>query len=266
MNPEEEGVFGVGLVGLPKDMVWIDLDANGSADSFTACKYYEGVKFVIWNGAPYGGEELWNDYYYLGYETDEIECPIVPPDNGPEVSGPPRNWMPVFRLGWLHGCFGTSHYQLDPGTPIAIMVFDGDADRRQAVFRKRLDAKIVGKTKSGENCPALDEAIRDWNPQRGYGYYTIALDNGESLPAETLGIGVVGPEPDEDPFDLDGNGQADGFSLCYDRDQHLTFVVWTGKPHLVGEIPSDDEIVKDLIWTGTVTLGQTLPDVPVCSI
>jgi hypothetical protein len=265
MHPDEEGVFGVGIVGVPKEIVWIDLDANGRADSFTACKYYEGFEFVIWSGAAYGGEQLWNDYYYLGYETDEIECPVVPPDDGPDVSGPPRNWAPVFRLGWLHGCFGTSHYQLDPGTPIAIMVFDGDSDRREAVFRRRLEAKIVAKTDSGGSCPSLDEPVRDANWRKWFGYYTIALANGESLPRDTLGIGIVGPEPDEDPFDLDANGEADGFSLCYGKRDELTFVAWTGKPQMQGETLSDDALAQQLIWTENLWLeGRTLPGVPDC--
>ncbi len=264
MNPEET-VFGIGVLGRPaEDADPIDLDADGFPDSFTACKYYEGFEYVVWSGAPYEGEPVWSSYYYLGYETEEIECPVVPPDTGPDVSGPPRNWMPVFRIGWLHGCFGISHDRLEPGTPVGIMVFDGENDRGEAVFRKRLAAKILNKTESGENCPALEETIREWNLQRGFGYYTLALENGESLPPEALGIGVVGPEPDETPFDLDGNGQADGFSLCYDKRDSHTFVVWVGKPHLRGEIQSNDALVDEVFWTGHVSLSRRLPGVPDC--
>lgn len=269
MDPDET-IFGIGIVGLgPENSDPIDLDGNGTADGFTACKFYEGFEFVVWMGMPYEGAPLWDAYYYLGYETEEIECPISQPE-GPDLSGPPRGWDPIFRVGWLlRGCFGIDNTQLEPETPIGIMILDREAggENNNAVFKKRFAGKILGKTESGENCLALGADIREWNERRGFAFYTVALEDGESLQADVLGIGVVHPEPQEEPFDLDGNGAADGLSVCNGR-FGLTFAVWIGEPlgsdAIGSKVPSGYAFASQLTWTGAIELGGKLGGVPDC--
>jgi hypothetical protein len=216
---------------VPRRAQPIDLDGNGTPDSFTACKFHEGFEFVVWPGAAYEGEPLWRAYYYLGYETGEIECPVSEPEDEPDLSEPPSKWDPVFRVGWLDGCLGITDTQLQPGTPIGLMIFAPEDEHKfgRTVFKKRVSAVILGKADSAENCPALADDVRDWNEGDGIGFYKVALENGQSLEPEALGIGVVRPEAGEDPFDLDGNGEADGFSICNGKNG-LTFVAWSGEP------------------------------------
>jgi hypothetical protein len=264
MNPQDP-IFGIGIVGMgPESAGPIDLDGNGTPDSFTACKFHEGFDFVVWRGAAYQGEPLWRAYYYLGYETDEIECPVSEPENEPDLSGPPSKWDPVFRIGWLDGCLGISNTQLQPGTPIGIMMFAPEDQQKtgRTVFKKRVSGVILGKTESAENCPALAEDVRDWNDGSGVGFYKVALENGQSLAPDALGVGVVRPEPEEDPFDLDGNGVADGFSVCNGRNG-LTFLAWIGEVP-GSDVPSDDALASQLIWSGFFELGHKLGGVPNC--
>jgi hypothetical protein len=271
MHPEEDGVFGIGIVGLPQDTQWIDLDGNGRADSFTACKYYEGLEFVIWSGAPYGGEQLWNEYYYLGYETDEIECPLSPPDSGPDLSGPPRTWDPVFRVGWVvAGCLGIDNEQLPPGTPIGIMTH-GTADpktNRSGVLQKRIAGSILSKGGSGEECPGINPLVREWNQRRGFAFYPIGLEDGRALDPSMFGIGIVQPEPEEASFDLDRNGQPDGFAVCYGWGENMNFAIWSGRP-IIAETPdaealSSDALAKQLVWNGQLYIRGRLMGVPDC--
>ncbi|PCK07260.1 MAG: hypothetical protein COA42_15180 [Alteromonadaceae bacterium] len=52
----------------------LDLDNDGTMDSFSVCAASEGINFDIWKAAPYKSEHLWNGYYYLGYDI-ESDCP-----------------------------------------------------------------------------------------------------------------------------------------------------------------------------------------------
>jgi hypothetical protein len=126
---------------------------------------------------------------------------------------------------------------------------------------------ILGKTDSAENCPALADDVRDWNDGSGVAFYRVALEKGQSLGPEALGIGVVRPEAGEDPFDLDGNGVADGFSVCNGKNG-LTFVAWIGEPYLNkaagSEVLSEDALASQLIWAQSFDLGHKLAGVPDC--
>jgi hypothetical protein len=128
---------------------------------------------------------------------------------------------------------------------------------------------ILGKADSAENCPALADDVRDWNDGGGVSFYKVALENGQSLGPDALGIGVVRPEPGEDPFDLDGNGMADGFSVCNGQNG-LTFVAWIGEPYSTvargGEVPSEDELARQIIWAQSFDLGRKLEGVPDCPV
>lgn len=51
-----------------------DTNRNGITDTFYFCQTSEGIEFSIWEGRPYKGRKLWDDYYYLGYSS-EPTCP-----------------------------------------------------------------------------------------------------------------------------------------------------------------------------------------------
>ncbi len=221
--------LGIGIVGLgPEDADPIDLDGNGVADSLTACTSLEEVNFAVWKDEPHTGAPLWEDYYYLGYEVADPDCPGLEPD----LSGPPSDWMPIYRIGWLHGCLGIYNTQLQPGTPIGIMTFapEDEGSQGRSILKKRVLGTIVAKTESGQDCPDLAKDVRDWNVRWDIAYYTVTLEGGQSVRPDALGIAVIRPEPGEEPFDLDGDGEADGFSVC-DGKYGLTFVAWIGEAY-----------------------------------
>jgi hypothetical protein len=265
MNPEEE-VFGIAVVG-PAPPGQFDLDDNGAADSFTACQYHEGIGFDVWSAEPYAGEPLWSDYYYFGYDTDEIECPVEVPSSAPELWEPTSEWLPVFRLGWIFGgCFLTSNDQLEPGTPIGIVTRDGAIDGSGAL-KKRVLAKVLGNGGTGEDCPGLSPQVREWNQFRGDLFYPIGLDGGQPLDPHIFGIGIILP-PDDQALDLDGNGQPDGFSVCYGEQRDMKFLAWVSETLIGGtaeaEALSSDEIGAQLIWSGTLYIDGRLAGTPDC--
>lgn len=264
--------FGIAIVGLePGDTDPIDLNGDGAADSFSVCNSWKGIGFDVWGGKPRKGEPLWHGYYHLGYRLSAADCPNLGPAPESGVGSPPRDWDPVFRVGWLlHGCFGISNTQLEPETPIGLMILDRQAggENNNAVLKKRIAGKILGKTDSGENCFALAENIREWNEYKGFAFYTVAPENGEVIEPNVLGIGVIGPEPGEDPFDLDGNDEADGFSVCNGQEENLRFLAWIGEPYAGeaagSEALSSDALADQLIWAGLLYLGRKLDGVPDC--
>jgi hypothetical protein len=265
MNPEEE-LFGIAVVG-PAPPAAFDFDGNGSADSFTACQYHEGFGFDVWSGAPYAGEPSWSDYYYFGYDTDEIECPVAAPSSTPDLWEPTSEWAPVFRFGWIFGgCLAISNEKLKPGTPIGIVTRDGAIDG-SGVLKKRVLAKILGKGGTGEDCPGLSPQVREWNQFRGDLFYPIGLEGGQPLDPHIFGIGIILP-PDDQALDLDGNGQPDGFSVCYGKQRDMNFLAWVSET-LIGstaeaETLSSDEIGARLIWSGTLYIDGRLAGTPDC--
>lgn len=69
--------FGIAVVldneSLPVSEV-LDLNNDGIIDSFSFCATSEGINFDVWSAAPYKSKNLWNGYYYLGYDI-ESNCP-----------------------------------------------------------------------------------------------------------------------------------------------------------------------------------------------
>ncbi len=249
MNPDD-GIFGIGIVGLGSEDP-IDLDGNGVADSLTACTSLEEVHFAVWKDEPHTGEPLWAGYYYLGYEVAEPDCPFMEPDLSAIA---PSAWPLASRIGWLHGCLGIYNTQLQPGTPIGIMTFASEDEGKtgKSIFTRRVTGTILGKTDSSETCPPLAKDVRDWNVRWDIAYYTVALESGEHIGPDTLGVGVVYPEPGEDPFDLDGSGEADGFSVC-DGKHGMTFVVWNAAPY-----------GSQYVWFESIELGEKPTSVRRC--
>jgi hypothetical protein len=52
----------------------LDLNNDGIQDSFSSCASSEGINFDIWSATPYKSKNIWNGYYYLGYDIDP-NCP-----------------------------------------------------------------------------------------------------------------------------------------------------------------------------------------------
>ena len=265
MNPEEE-VFGIVVVGPPPPGAF-DFDGNGSADSFTACQYYEGFGFDVWSGEPYGGEPSWSDYYYLGYESEEIDCPVTPPNDDPELYEPTSEWSPVFRFGMIFGgCLATSNQKLKPGTPIGVVTRDGVGDG-SGILNERLLAQVIGKGGTGEDCPGLSPQLREWNQTRGSPFFPVGLVGGQPLDPQLIGIGIILP-PDDQALDLDGKGQPDGFSVCHGERGNMNLLAWVGEP-VIGSTSeekalSSDAVAARLIWSGQLYIDRRLPGAPDC--
>jgi hypothetical protein len=265
MNPEEE-LFGIAVVGPPPPGAF-DFDGNGSADSFTACQYYEGFGFDVWSGEPYAGEPSWSDYYYLGYESEEIDCPVTAPNDDPELYEPTSEWLPVFRLGWIFGgCLATSNEKLKPGTPIGIVTRDG-AEKGSGVLKKRILAKVLGRGGTGEDCPGLSPQLREWNQMRGVPFYPVGLENGQPLDPHMFGVGIILP-PEDQALDLDGKGQPDGFSVCHGERGNMNFLAWVGEPVIGGTAEekalSGDAVAGQLTWSGHLYIDRRSAGVPDC--
>ncbi|MCI0430431.1 MAG: hypothetical protein L0210_07815, partial [Rhodospirillales bacterium] len=251
MNPDD-AIFGIGILGLaPENTNSIDLDGNGTADSFTACTSLEEVNYAVWTDEPYTVAPLWEGYYYFGHDVAEPDCPFMEPDLSAIA---PSAWPLASRIGWLHGCLGLYNTQLQPGTPVGIMTFapEDEGKTGRTIFTNRVVGTILGKTDSAENCPPLAKDVRDWNVRWDIAYYTVALEGGQRVGPDTLGVGVVYPESGEVPFDLDGNGETDGFSVC-DGKWGMTFVAWIGEPY-----------GSQYLWVKSIELGEKPTSVRRC--
>lgn len=72
--------MGIGIVESPAKpeivggRVRVDFDKSGHVVMFSSCTTTEGVRFAMWNDAPYQGKPRWSGYYYLGYESPP-NCP-----------------------------------------------------------------------------------------------------------------------------------------------------------------------------------------------
>lgn len=68
--------LGFGIIGPPdvysamNNTIKLDLNKDGSGDSFRDCTSHEGVHLAICSGKPLESKRLWHAYYYLAYETE----------------------------------------------------------------------------------------------------------------------------------------------------------------------------------------------------
>ncbi len=137
------------------------------------------------------------------------------------------------RIGWLHQCLAIKNDALGPGTPVTIIVFGWGHDPTVMgdALGVRIAGKILGKTESGEICPALGESRRGVNEQTGMSFYEISLEEGRSFQSTDLGIGIIGLNPDPArSIDLDGNGVADSLTACTSL-EGVHFAVWKDEPY-----------------------------------
>jgi hypothetical protein len=185
------GIFGIGVVGVrPTDQ--IDLDGNGAAESFTVCKSFEALNFAVWKGRPREGVPLWAGQYYTGQQDEEKDCVPVLEQDATEPAQLPF----AAQIGWIDECLAIKNGTLAPGTPVTVFMLDGNENATgERILKRRAAGKILGKTRSAQKCPALNES--SVNEADGVSFYTLALEKG-AAPANSdqgiFGIGVVGPE------------------------------------------------------------------------
>jgi hypothetical protein len=72
-GPSLEAVeFGIGIVGLAgNDADPIDLDGNGTADTFSEFISAGELIFEVWKDKPWDGQPLWDGYYDVGHAPEE---------------------------------------------------------------------------------------------------------------------------------------------------------------------------------------------------
>jgi hypothetical protein len=74
--------LGIGVIQMENDTTFtetkiVDLNGDGSQDTFSQCATSEGIQFSVWDAAAYESNLIWSGYYYLGYDT-EANCPELP--------------------------------------------------------------------------------------------------------------------------------------------------------------------------------------------
>jgi len=74
----EHFMWGIGILGGAKtsvrgDLVTVDLDGDGTAETFADCPSAEGAHLTVWSGEPRKGPRRWHAYLYLGMDL-EASC------------------------------------------------------------------------------------------------------------------------------------------------------------------------------------------------
>ena len=102
------------------------------------------------------------------------------------------------RIGWLDKCLAIRNHMLQPGTPVTIILFGWGHDPivKGDATGIRIAGKILGRTDSGEICPALGEWRRGVNQQDGISFYEISLEEDRSFRSTDVGIGIIGLNAD----------------------------------------------------------------------
>jgi hypothetical protein len=134
------------------------------------------------------------------------------------------------RIGVFEHCLSIHNRKLRQGTPVTIIRFNSGDDLVVSgkTRNRRVDAKIVARTDSAEQCSLLIEERARTND--GFFIYTVSSDDAPGLAAIESGIGIVGLAGNHaDPIDLDGNGTADTFSEFISAGG-LIFEVWKDRP------------------------------------
>jgi hypothetical protein len=93
------------------------------------------------------------------------------------------------------------------------------------------------------------------------------MEGGQPVDPHMFGAGIILP-PEDQAFDLDGNGQPDGFSVCYGERMNMNFLAWVGEPVIGGTAEekalSSDAVAGQLIWSGHLYIDGRLAGVPDC--
>ena len=130
------------------------------------------------------------------------------------------------QIGWLHGnCLAIKTDGLKKGTKLAVV----SLGKPQVL----LEAEIIQRTKSGEECYALLEERKDVNMSGGNIFYSVAPAS--KAPLE-LAVGIVGLKEGFTTTDgtihadVSGDGHQDYFTQC-STSEGVQFNVWSGSPY-----------------------------------
>ena len=59
-----------GPVAIQGRKIEVDLDGDGTKESFRQCASAEGVHYQVWSGEPFSGRPRWHWYIYAGYDLE----------------------------------------------------------------------------------------------------------------------------------------------------------------------------------------------------
>ena len=86
--------FGIGIVGISlDDEKPIDIDGNGTVDTFSKFVTFGGLVFEVWEGKIWFGAPLWTGswHYYHGPEGDDADCDCDEVSGSGQPSPPPSD-------------------------------------------------------------------------------------------------------------------------------------------------------------------------------
>lgn len=135
------------------------------------------------------------------------------------------------RIGLFYQCLAIRNHELRPGTPVTIIRFNSGDELfvDGSTLDRRVAGRILGKSDSAEQCPALIEERTGEPDIDDVSHYTLSPEGDGALDSVQSGIGIVGLGPDKaDPIDLDGNGVVDSFSESITLGGSI-FEVWKGE-------------------------------------
>lgn len=151
------------------------------------------------------------------------------------------------RIGWFDKCLAIKNPALEPGTPVTFMIFDPNRTEFVAygTFTVRVSGRILGKTRSGERCPALNAVYGGVNESPDISFYEVALVGGFVwAPESTWAVGILGLEAEADIIDLNADGAEDSFTVCRNGDGPR-FEMWAGEPRK-----------SERLWRGNFHFGR----------
>jgi len=130
------------------------------------------------------------------------------------------------QIGWLHGnCLAIKTLGLKRGTKLIIIALGKP--------QVSLQAEIIERTDSGEECYALRQERKDINMSEGNIFYSVAPAS--KAPLE-LAIGIVGLKAGFTATDgtihtdVNGDGRQDYFTEC-STSEGVQFNVWSDAPY-----------------------------------
>lgn len=56
-------------ISVTRGIAFVDVNNDKKKDYFRSCTSQEGLWLSVWSGKPLGGKQIWNKYYYLGYDV-----------------------------------------------------------------------------------------------------------------------------------------------------------------------------------------------------
>ncbi len=112
-------------------------------------------------------------------------------------------------------------------------------------FTLRVSGRILGKTRSGERCPALNAVYGGLNDSPETTFYEVSLVGSFVwAPESTWAVGILGLEAEADIIDLNADGAGDSFTVCHNGDGPR-FEMWAAEPRK-----------SERLWSGNFHFGR----------